>query len=254
VETIEATGVNEFALELTGAREIAPGVRTLPVGLTFGEALTFDSWMALGERLAGVKGSLHWWIGDWLNFGEVRYGETYAQALGTTGFDYQTLRDDKYISGRFPLSRRRDDLSFAHHREVASLPEVQADAWLEAAHQRGLSAKQLREAIKIAREGEQETFADPDDKNVPSTRLPVPATAWTAALFDDVTDRVKTLNQLLYLLGATLRTVEPADYTGKELTRPADANVDLSLRVRLVARGGDYPVGMIEVSYDPAGK
>jgi hypothetical protein len=35
------------------------------------------------------------------------------------------------VSRKFELSRRRDNLSFKHHREVASLSPIEADALLE---------------------------------------------------------------------------------------------------------------------------
>lgn len=38
-----------------------------------------------------------------------------------TPFEYQTLADDKWTCGRVGFSRRRENLSFAHHVEVAAL-------------------------------------------------------------------------------------------------------------------------------------
>ena len=38
---------------------------------------------------------MHFWIGDWLNYGERKWGEKYKEALEKTGYDYQTLRNDK---------------------------------------------------------------------------------------------------------------------------------------------------------------
>ncbi len=61
-----------------------------------------------------------WAIGDWLNYGERRYGEMYAQAVDATGYENGTLRDAKWVSGAYELSIRIYNLSFAHHRIVCS--------------------------------------------------------------------------------------------------------------------------------------
>ena len=66
--------------------------------------------------------SVMFWIGDWLNYGEkANYGDKYTQALEVTKYDYQTLRDAAWVSGRIQLSDRSDNLSWTHHRAVAAL-------------------------------------------------------------------------------------------------------------------------------------
>jgi hypothetical protein len=42
---------------------------------------TFEQWKSLGEFIRYADGAVHWWIGDWLNYGEQNYGEMYEQAL-----------------------------------------------------------------------------------------------------------------------------------------------------------------------------
>ena len=46
-----------------------------------------DEWQAVGSYPQGAACSIQWCIGDWLNYGERRYGETYAQAIEATGLD-----------------------------------------------------------------------------------------------------------------------------------------------------------------------
>ena len=72
-------------------------------------------------------------IGDWLVYGEHTYGEMYAQALDATGFSYGTLANQVYVAQRFDFSRRRENLSFSHHQEVAALPPEEADELLDRA-------------------------------------------------------------------------------------------------------------------------
>ena len=45
----------------------------------------------------------------------------------------QTLANEKYVSSRFEISRRRESLSFSHHSEVAALEPKQQDDWLDKA-------------------------------------------------------------------------------------------------------------------------
>ena len=47
--------------------------------------------------------------------------------------DYQTLRNYAWVARRFPAGRRRAGVSFAHHAEVARLPEPEQDYWLRRA-------------------------------------------------------------------------------------------------------------------------
>lgn len=125
-------------------------VVVLPNGLVFADDVTFDEWEKLGRVLALIDGACHWWIGDWWNRGERHYGEMASQALANdgTGFNYGTLRNDKWVSSRLELSRRRDNLSFAHHQDVAPLPPSEQDQWLDVAEARHWSRNELRKAIQ----------------------------------------------------------------------------------------------------------
>jgi len=87
------------------------------------------------------------WLGDWLAYGERAYGETYAQALDATDYEYGTLRDAMWVTKQFALSRRRDNLSWSHHREVAALPPDRQDHWLDRAEAEGLTRNGLRSQL-----------------------------------------------------------------------------------------------------------
>lgn len=85
------------------------------------EDLERPEWIRWGRRL-GVMGRVsNWWIGDWLQYGAVRWGEKYTEAARITGYDVKTLRNIAYVAKRFDLSRRRDKLTWSHHAEVAVL-------------------------------------------------------------------------------------------------------------------------------------
>ncbi len=114
-------------------------------GIQFGqEKMPYQEWAKLGKELHRIRRWAAWAIGDWLNYGEQRYGEMYAQALDDTQYSYQTLCNMKYVSSRFEISRRAGELSWSHHAEVAALPRKDQDQWLERANAGGWSKSDLR--------------------------------------------------------------------------------------------------------------
>lgn len=94
---------------------------------------TFEEWEETGKILGIAEKSVLFWIGDWLNYGEHKWGEMYAQALDKTDFDYQTLKDAKWVANRVELSLRKDNLTFNHHKEVASLNTEKQKEFLDLA-------------------------------------------------------------------------------------------------------------------------
>jgi N6-adenosine-specific RNA methylase IME4 len=118
------------------------------LGLELPDGLDFDGWLEVGATLRDMDRKLPWMIGDWLNYGERKYGEKYSQALETTGLEYQTLNGMKWAASRFEIMRRRTNLSWSHHREVAALPPVEQDHWLDEAETEKLSKAELRRRIK----------------------------------------------------------------------------------------------------------
>jgi hypothetical protein len=99
-----------------GSNGARAAVRPSRRGLRFDAALPYDTWKALGARLAARGDAAGWWLGDWLVFGRESYGRRYKQAVEETGLEYQTLRNNAVVARRFPMSRRRNDLSFQHLR------------------------------------------------------------------------------------------------------------------------------------------
>tara|TARA_Y100000310_G_scaffold345377_1_gene464283 strand:- start:3068 stop:4048 length:981 start_codon:yes stop_codon:yes gene_type:complete len=135
-----------------GVMPSLPGILS-PTGWQAPEAMSFEEWQQVGAAFKLMESSVLWWTGDWLAFGEKQYGETYAQALDSTDYSYQALRDAKWVSERIDLSRRRDNLSHSHHREVAALSPDEQNEWLGTAENHGWSQKELRRALKDEKRG-----------------------------------------------------------------------------------------------------
>jgi hypothetical protein len=113
--------------------------------------LTLAGWVRQGRWLGAVGRGSGWWIGDWLRYGTVRYGDRYGPAARVTGYDVQTLMNMAYVAGRFDMSRRRDSLSFSHHAELAGLPPEEQDLWLDRTEAGGLSVRSLRSELRQTR-------------------------------------------------------------------------------------------------------
>lgn len=108
----------------------------------------FDTFESIGRFLASAHDAARWWLADWLIFGEGAFGERFYQAADATGLSESTLTDYIRIGDRVPRTRRRSDLHFSHHREVAKLdPEAQT-YWLTRAAEQSYSTRELREEIE----------------------------------------------------------------------------------------------------------
>lgn len=120
-------------------------------GLHLPDDLSFDAWVRVGRELKTVEQSLMWWIGDWLRFGETRYGETYLAAAASTGYSVQTLMDAKWVAERYEISDRSENLSWSHHRVVASLPPEDRRNALLKAEAEGWSRRDLTGHVQAIR-------------------------------------------------------------------------------------------------------
>lgn len=119
-------------------------------GLRLPQKLAFERWLNIGRRLSEVNSSSAWCLGDWLTYGEDAFTGRYRDAIEQTSLDYQTLRNYAWVSRRFGLSRRRDNLSFGHHAEVAALPEPEQEFWLRKAEDHSWSRNRLRREVRTS--------------------------------------------------------------------------------------------------------
>ncbi len=79
-----------------------------------------NQWEAAGEALGSIGAKLNWYLGDWLKAckGEAwGYGELEG-ICEKFGVNYQTAMNAKSVCVAFEFSRRRENLTFAHHQEV----------------------------------------------------------------------------------------------------------------------------------------
>jgi hypothetical protein len=127
------------------------GFALTSVSWAAGEEMGFEQWVVNGRRLGAVGRSVGWWIGDWLHYGNARYGEKYAQAAKITGYDTQTLMNMVYVAGSIHPSLRRERLSWSHHAEVAAMDPEDQRHWLDRAEESRLSVRDLRLLVRKSR-------------------------------------------------------------------------------------------------------
>jgi hypothetical protein len=104
-----------------------------PVSLTLPKNLSYEAWSEIGPKIVRVRKFCTWALSDWLNFGEAKYGQTFSQAADATGLQPDYLAILKYVGSRVDTCRRRESLSFSHHRLVAPLEPEEQERFLSEA-------------------------------------------------------------------------------------------------------------------------
>lgn len=134
-------------------KPITLGCYTLTAtGLTVRGRPSFDEHEGVGHFIERTHYASGFWLADWLRYGEGRtdWTERLSQAGGSTGLSEKTLKNVRAI-GAIDPSRRRDDVEFSIHAEVASLEPGEQTEWLERAATEGWGARELRQNIRAAK-------------------------------------------------------------------------------------------------------
>ena len=84
-----------------------------------------------------------WWIGDMLNAGEDKFGETFSQMCEGT-VSAEVLTRYASVARRVPIENRVASLSWSAHAYVARLPHDQQKRLLQEAERRGWTSDELR--------------------------------------------------------------------------------------------------------------
>jgi len=70
-----------------------PKCKLTRMGLQIADNTTFAEWVRIGSVLKTIEGSVNFWIGDWIRFGEQKkWGEKYAEAVKETGLALCNLK------------------------------------------------------------------------------------------------------------------------------------------------------------------
>lgn len=123
------------------------GVLT-PTAFSPDQQMTYERYKSVGIMFGRVYRASKWWIGDWINFGEMTLTEKYLQAVAETGLREDTIRNYASVCRRIAPHRRLEGVPFSVHEVVAVLPPGEQKRWLKVAQREGLSVRALRDRIE----------------------------------------------------------------------------------------------------------
>lgn len=167
--------------EIVHIGSLPESVHVSDVGITFSADIDFDQWYRLMMMLQRLETAFQFGIGDVLNYGSIKYGEKYSQAMSATGYAYQSLANWAWVSKSVPIENRMSGLSWTHHRIVASLPVTEQAGALAMALANDMSVGQFKDEIN----------GIPEKKEVPSKTVEIPD-GWTV---DDVNKALELISK-----------------------------------------------------------
>jgi hypothetical protein len=144
---------------------LGSGIQLHKAGLLFTAKHNISTWEKVGADLLSFANSSTWWIADWLVYGEIMFQDRYKEAIQRTTLSYQTLRNYTWVARKFPLSRRRQTLSFSHHLEVVALDQPQQDYWLRQAEKQHWSRNRLRTEVRDSLLTQQSAAVQPNTES-----------------------------------------------------------------------------------------
>lgn len=117
-------------------------------GLVMAGNTTFDEWLACGETLKRIDRACQWWIGDWLNLGEQKWGEMYAQGIDETDLAYQTLANYKWVANAIQFSARAEKVGWKVHEQIAAIPEKDRASAIKRAETERWTVREVRDYVR----------------------------------------------------------------------------------------------------------
>ena len=118
------------------------------LGWTAPKNLSYDNWLDMAPAWGALHKGSKFGLGDWLNHGETRYGEKYAQGEAMTGISPDLLMTYTYVSRSVPIKLRNQTLSWWHHKLVAPYTHQQIAKMLHKASRGDWSSRKLDQFIK----------------------------------------------------------------------------------------------------------
>lgn len=117
------------------------------VALQLRENLTRDEWITVGQQLGRGAQGIQWFIGDWLNYG-VKHSyikeDKLDDAEEITHMSRTWLTVCAWVARAVAPEDRRIELSFEHHKRIASLrPGPERTVLLQVAVEQRLGARDL---------------------------------------------------------------------------------------------------------------
>lgn len=121
------------------------------LALTFDPRTPYEAWEAETTHLLMVSRGIQWLVGDALAFGEQAYGERASQVLDSERYSEETISRMARTARAIPPPRRRANVPFAIHADVAALPVAEQEALLTMASIEGTRRDEIRALVRQTR-------------------------------------------------------------------------------------------------------
>jgi hypothetical protein len=117
------------------------------VGVRIAGQPKLDDWQGPLQYALWCQRAGPWWIGDLLNSGDDRFGESFSQMCEGT-LSTEMLNRYASVARRVPIENRRASLSWSAHAAVARLPHDRQKRMLLDAERHGWTSDELREKAR----------------------------------------------------------------------------------------------------------
>lgn len=149
-----------------GLRVDFPAVVTA-TSLNFVGRIDYDDWKQTLFKTKQLNDGSNWWLGACLAEGEARFGEDYAQAVTEAGISPDKAMAAKYVHDRIPEGIRIKEVTWSHHRIIASLATVDIRSqWIMDSYKHHWTVLELTQQLQDAglRKSRAARNADDDEK------------------------------------------------------------------------------------------
>jgi hypothetical protein len=150
-EIFDAHVAEEMSKEIAkiGVVELSiPGVEITDTELRMPDNIAWDDYTRLAHFIDPVSDAWQWWAADYVAKGEQVFSQLYPQAITLfKKIQPSTLKSYASVSRKVPPSRRRNDLTFSHHRAVTKLKAAEQRQMLKRAAEGNWSAKELAKQV-----------------------------------------------------------------------------------------------------------
>ena len=137
------------------------------LGVQFDGDVPEDAVDELMRNAGSAARGCHFIVGDAINYANGKYGEKYDRWMQLTGLEYQTLMNLTSIARKIEFSRRRENLTFEHHKLVARLDPTEQTRWLDMAEREGFSKRRLAKSLLFGRPAtDEEMDTEKNDKGI----------------------------------------------------------------------------------------
>ena len=149
-DSLQRLSVDRFVNKSVNSYRLLPGFTFRAAALEADADVTIEQYTAGGHFVLFTEAASPFWLADWLLLGEDHpaWQDQIQQAVDFGGRSPEVLDRYKWVAQNVPPVRRRHELSFEHHVQVAQLMPEDQDELLADAVFRRWTVAQLRQEVR----------------------------------------------------------------------------------------------------------